>query len=118
MFRQVHYLVSVKRSGIQSLFPPFSSTVEASAKGEQFIREDGKDALHCKADGRPFPSIQWLKKGKSLDKARFRHLQNGTLLVNSVKREDAGNYTCQITQTKGYFTKQKEIAVRVVVTGG
>ena len=108
-------------SGLNTL--PFSSnflqTVRSEAPSNQRIRVNRNETLFCKAEGNPLPSIQWFKEGSPLRSGRFRHLQNGTFLVNSVRKEDAGNYECVITQSKGSASSlEMKRTVQVTVTGG
>ena len=108
-------------SGLNTL--PFSSnflqTVQCQAPSNQRIRVNRNKTLFCKAEGNPLPSIQWFKEGSPLRSGRFRYLQNGTFLVNSVRKEDAGNYECVITQSKGSASSlEMKRTVQVTVTGG
>ena len=73
--------------------------------------------LQCSATGDPQPVITWKRQGGKLPVGRS-HVSKEALIFNSVKQEDAGNYTCvatsagvssiehrsQVVITKGYFS--------------
>ena len=49
--------------------------------------------LNCSATGDPQPVISWKRKGAQLPVGRSR-VSKEALIINNVKLEDAGNYTC------------------------
>ena len=73
--------------------------------------------LQCSATGDQQPVITWKRHGAQLPVGRSR-VSKEALLINSVKLEDAGNYTCvatsagvssvehrsQVVITKGWFS--------------
>ena len=52
--------------------------------------------LKCSAIGDPQPVISWKRQGAQLPVGRS-HVSKAALIINSVKLEDAGNYTCVAT---------------------
>ena len=52
--------------------------------------------LKCSATGDPQPVISWKRQGAQLPVGRS-HVSKEALIINSVKLEDAGNYTCVAT---------------------
>jgi len=52
--------------------------------------------LKCSATGDPEPVISWKRQGAQLPVGRS-HVSKEALTINSVKLEDAGNYTCVAT---------------------
>jgi len=75
-------------------------------------REDVK--LPCLTVGVPAPEISWKVKGAPLESNdRIRQLPEGSLLIRSVTRTDAGEYSCFVENS---FGKDK-ITHRIVVLG-
>lgn len=75
-------------------------------------REDVK--LPCLTVGVPAPEIAWKVKGAPLESNdRIRQLPEGSLLIRSVTRTDAGEYSCFVENS---FGKDK-ITHRIVVLG-
>ena len=77
--------------------------------------------LKCAADGYPYPTFKWYKNFKRIDlrNPRYTLLKNGSLALTNVREDDAGNYTCLITQL-GEVERQREERkdIQVVVFGG
>ncbi|CAA9994319.1 unnamed protein product, partial [Nesidiocoris tenuis] len=63
-------------------------------------REDVK--LPCLAVGKPTPDIKWKIKGTSFESNdRMQQLPEGSLLIKSVNRGDAGEYSCSVENSFG-----------------
>ncbi|KAK9507868.1 hypothetical protein O3M35_007638 [Rhynocoris fuscipes] len=66
-------------------------------------REDVK--LPCLAVGKPAPDITWKIKGTTFDSTnaqnRLQQLPEGSLLIKSVTRNDAGDYSCSVENSFG-----------------
>ena len=52
--------------------------------------------LQCSATGDPRPVVTWKRQGAQLPAGRSR-VSKEALIINSVKLEDSGNYTCVAT---------------------
>jgi len=61
-----------------------------------FVSLGSNLTLKCSATGDPQPVISWKRHGAQLPVGRSR-VSKGALIINSVKLEDAGNYTCVAT---------------------
>nr|XP_005290755.1 hemicentin-1 isoform X1 [Chrysemys picta bellii] len=62
----------------------------------------GNAILNCEVRGDPPPTIQWSKKGVSIQISnRIRQLSNGSLAIYGTVNEDAGDYTCIATNDAG-----------------
>ena len=51
--------------------------------------------LMCVAESDLRPTITWTKGGKSSLPVEFNVLQNGTLVINNIKKSHEGSYTCK-----------------------
>ena len=70
--------------------------------------------LQCSATGDPQPVITWRRQGAQLPVGRS-HVSKEALVINSVKLEDAGNYTCVATSAGVSSVEHRS---RVVITKG
>ncbi|XP_005094335.2 fibroblast growth factor receptor 1-A [Aplysia californica] len=79
-----------------------SSSMPAKNTRFETIHE-GKDlAFDCKAQGRPKPSVTWLKDGNPLmadDRTEIK--KAGVLKLKSVTTQNSGNYTCMVSNNHG-----------------
>ena len=92
----------------------------------KFIRETSEQSfirgepgiIHCSALGNPAPQFKWSRQdGRSLQEESFIQLENGSLKVNPILREDNGSYICTIRQSRGSDSvseKSQTIIVRVI----
>uniref|UniRef100_A0A8C6W1G7 Hemicentin 2 n=1 Tax=Nannospalax galili TaxID=1026970 RepID=A0A8C6W1G7_NANGA len=81
--------------------------------------------VSCSASGYPTPHISWSREGLALPEDSRIHVDaQGTLVIQSLAPEDAGNYSCQATNEVGtdeetvtlYYTDPPSIsAVNAVV---
>ncbi|KAH9375066.1 hypothetical protein HPB48_015900 [Haemaphysalis longicornis] len=71
--------------------------------------------LHCKATGDPEPTIQWDRNNvlNNFDPQRYRVLDNGTLYISEVHRDDDGKYGC----TAGNSGGLRRVEASLVVLG-
>nr|XP_060622385.1 leucine-rich repeats and immunoglobulin-like domains protein 1 [Anolis sagrei ordinatus] len=69
--------------------------------------------LQCKATGSPPPRINWLKGDQSLMLTERHHFTPGNqlLIVRNVMMEDAGKYTCEISNTVGTERAHSKVSV-------
>ncbi|KAM8977242.1 neurofascin [Pelodytes ibericus] len=71
----------------------------------QLIRviEYNRTQLECPFFGSPIPTLRWFKNGQgsNLDGGNYRVHENGTLEINTVRKEDQGKYTCVATNILG-----------------
>uniref|UniRef100_A0A2K5CWV0 Hemicentin 2 n=1 Tax=Aotus nancymaae TaxID=37293 RepID=A0A2K5CWV0_AOTNA len=81
--------------------------------------------VSCSASGYPTPHISWSREGQALQEDSRIHVDTqGTLIIQGVAAEDAGNYSCQATNEVGtdqetvtlYYTDPPSVsAVHAVV---
>ncbi|XP_069722421.1 leucine-rich repeats and immunoglobulin-like domains protein 1 isoform X2 [Phaenicophaeus curvirostris] len=70
-------------------------------------------ALQCKAAGNPAPRITWLKGDQPLIVTERHHFTSGNqlLIVRNVVLEDAGKYTCEMSNTVGTERAHSHVSV-------
>ncbi|XP_035886889.1 leucine-rich repeats and immunoglobulin-like domains protein 1 isoform X3 [Phyllostomus discolor] len=70
-------------------------------------------ALQCKAAGSPPPRITWLKGDRPLSLTERHHFTPGNqlLVVQNVVAEDAGQYTCEMSNALGTERAHSQLSV-------
>ncbi|XP_053326341.1 leucine-rich repeats and immunoglobulin-like domains protein 1 [Spea bombifrons] len=70
-------------------------------------------ALQCKASGSPPPRITWLKGDEPLAMTERHHFTPGNqlLVIRDVVKEDAGRYTCEMSNTLGTERAYSRVSV-------
>uniref|UniRef100_A0A8C2TVE6 Papilin n=1 Tax=Coturnix japonica TaxID=93934 RepID=A0A8C2TVE6_COTJA len=53
--------------------------------------------LVCKASTAPFSRVEWMKDGRPVSSDRHTYQSDSSLVISHVKLEDAGTYTCLIS---------------------
>uniref|UniRef100_A0A673B0P8 Matrix-remodelling associated 5a n=1 Tax=Sphaeramia orbicularis TaxID=375764 RepID=A0A673B0P8_9TELE len=74
-------------------------------------------SLRCNATGEPTPVVTWITPTNRVIESRwdkYHLLNDGTLVVQKVRRSDGGNYTCTARNSAGQ--NNKVIRLEVVVT--
>lgn len=71
-------------------------------------------ALQCKALGSPPPKITWLRNDEPLRSSDRHHFTPGNqlLVIGSAALEDAGRYTCVMSNTLGTERGHSQLRVR------
>ncbi|XP_076872442.1 hemicentin-1 isoform X2 [Brachyhypopomus gauderio] len=91
---------SVKSLGFVYVKEP--PIIDGDAHSNHIEPLGGNAILNCEVRGDPTPTIQWSKKGISVQTdARIRQLTNGSLGIYGTVSEDAGSYVCIATNDAG-----------------
>lgn len=71
-------------------------------------------ALQCKAMGSPLPRISWLKGDEPLQLTERYHFTPGNqlLIIRNAVQEDAGKYTCVMSNTLGTERAHSQLSVQ------
>ena len=80
----------------------------------QTVASGDTAVFSCQVTGDPQPTVIWYKSRNPLsDNARYSILSNGTLLVKSVRQQEAGWFTCEASNNAG----RAERKAFLIVTG-
>jgi len=79
-------------------------------------REGDTSVMECLAQGSPQPELKWFHKNQPLipSQRHFFTAENQLLIIVETKTSDAGEYTCEMTNTLGTI---KGTSTLTVVTG-
>lgn len=96
-----------------SLCPPSEMPhLQHKMEDRSVVRGDAV-ALQCKAMGSPPPRITWLHGGEPLQPSERHHFThaNQLLVISSTTQEDAGRYTCVMSNPLGTERAQCSLTV-------
>uniref|UniRef100_A0A493TQ21 receptor protein-tyrosine kinase n=1 Tax=Anas platyrhynchos platyrhynchos TaxID=8840 RepID=A0A493TQ21_ANAPP len=65
------------------------------------VNISGKIILECKVSGTPEPHISWRKNGHPISAASGISMENNTLVIERVKKDDEGLYECKASNDMG-----------------
>ncbi|NXR71535.1 VGFR4 factor, partial [Pycnonotus jocosus] len=65
------------------------------------VNISGKILLECRVSGTPEPQITWRKNGYPISAASGISMENNTLVIERVKKDDEGLYECQASNDLG-----------------
>lgn len=84
-------------------------------KVDETVRyQEGRLAfMHCRVQGIPRPSVEWLVDGEPAESVDVRYsvLNEGTLRISDLRRSDAGTYQCIATNEGGEQHKSTTLQV-------
>ncbi|XP_026768070.3 hemicentin-1 isoform X3 [Pangasianodon hypophthalmus] len=91
---------STKTFNLTVLEPPKISS--SLRREELMVVVDGVLELECVADGVPPPTVSWMKDGRPLEDSRVVLHRDGQILtISNIQVEDAGVYTCLVSNLAG-----------------
>ncbi|KAM9810462.1 hemicentin-1 [Neosynchiropus ocellatus] len=102
--------VAVGRTKLVLQVPPVLSVprVEYTAVLGQGV------SLECVADGQPQPEVTWHKERRPVIDGTHLHVySNGTLVIPSTQRSDAGLYTCTAKNVAGRASHDMRLVIQV-----
>uniref|UniRef100_A0A803WDZ5 receptor protein-tyrosine kinase n=1 Tax=Ficedula albicollis TaxID=59894 RepID=A0A803WDZ5_FICAL len=65
------------------------------------VNISGKILLECKVSGTPEPQVTWRKNGYPISAASGISMENNTLVIERVKKDDEGLYECRASNDLG-----------------
>ncbi|XP_074818521.1 vascular endothelial growth factor receptor kdr-like isoform X1 [Natator depressus] len=65
------------------------------------VNISGKIMLECRVNGTPTPHIAWWKNGYPISPASGISMENNTLVIERVKKDDEGLYECRASNEMG-----------------
>ena len=70
--------------------------------------------IHCRASGFPPPQISWQKDFRDIPKnsLAMRVMSDGSLVINSTRVGDSGQYACLANNVAGFQTRQVTLKVQ------
>ncbi|XP_043985023.1 vascular endothelial growth factor receptor 2 isoform X2 [Gambusia affinis] len=78
---------------------------------DQKVNVSATITLHCDAVGTPNPTVVWTKNNHTVEKGSGVILQQNNLMIQRVKKEDGGLYTCAACNSRGCDTAQAYLSV-------
>ncbi|XP_061624718.1 hemicentin-1 isoform X2 [Phyllopteryx taeniolatus] len=70
--------------------------------------------LECAADGQPQPEVTWHKDRRPIVDSAHSHIYaNGTLVITSTQRSDAGTYTCTAKNLAGRTSHDIRLVLQI-----
>ncbi|XP_068110224.1 papilin isoform X2 [Hyperolius riggenbachi] len=74
--------------------------------------------LLCRVSDYPFPRVEWKKDGIPVSSTRHTYQSDSSLVINNVQVEDAGTYTCTVSNGNRRETHRVRLQVRGSETHG
>ena len=78
------------------------------------VNEGDTAVLDCNATGNPPPTVSWFHSSLPIpedEDTRILQIDNGSLVVTSVRGGDEGEYVCQATNVAGSETATVQLVV-------
>uniref|UniRef100_A0A8C8RDQ3 receptor protein-tyrosine kinase n=1 Tax=Pelusios castaneus TaxID=367368 RepID=A0A8C8RDQ3_9SAUR len=79
---------------------------------DQEVNISGKIILECRANGTPTPHIVWRKNGYPISPASGISMENNTLVIERVKKDDEGLYECKASNEMGHDSTSAFIQIQ------
>ncbi|KAL8181169.1 UNVERIFIED_CONTAM: hypothetical protein K2H54_048985 [Gekko kuhli] len=76
------------------------------------VNISGKIVLECRVNGTPIPTIAWLKNGYAIAPASGISMENNTLVIERVKKDDEGHYECRAVNEMGQDSARAFIRIQ------
>ncbi|KAG9482125.1 hypothetical protein GDO78_011038 [Eleutherodactylus coqui] len=76
------------------------------------VKDGSSVTLTCTAFGNPKPTVTWLREGEFLGGTSKYQVNDGSLTIASIGREDRGSYTCRATSIQGEAVHSTRLLVQ------
>ena len=90
--------------------------------GLETLGEIGKELeIPCNVEGTPEPQVTWYRDSEPLDSiqaVRYTLADNGSLVINYMRREDSGMFQCSASNSAGYTTSYTWLRVKSKLNTG
>ncbi|KAL0979469.1 hypothetical protein UPYG_G00185480 [Umbra pygmaea] len=91
--------------------------LKGEAHTSQTVAQGGTAVLDCPVHGDPSPVLRWLHDGTPvLHSRRLQPFHNGSLVIYSITRVDAGEYQCIAESEAG--VAERTVSLKVQINGG
>uniref|UniRef100_A0A493T3G9 receptor protein-tyrosine kinase n=1 Tax=Anas platyrhynchos platyrhynchos TaxID=8840 RepID=A0A493T3G9_ANAPP len=102
----IYYCVASNKIGEEERSIEFYVSAKAAPYVIQNLTDlevniSGKIILECKVSGTPEPHISWRKNGHPISAASGISMENNTLVIERVKKDDEGLYECKASNDMG-----------------
>ncbi|NWX21624.1 PPN protein, partial [Aegotheles bennettii] len=89
----------------------FRATLEETKPSHVTAAVGQNIQLVCKTGMPPFSRVEWMKDGQPTSSARHTYQSDSSLVISHVKLEDAGTYTCLISDGR---TESRQIQLQII----
>jgi hypothetical protein len=91
---------------------PDASTTSLTPSTTSYTRneESSLDTIRCSGDCYPTCNYKWTKTGN----IRFTPVNNGNLSLGSLQRDEAGTYTCTVSNPTSKQEQTKTVSIYVI----
>ena len=79
---------------------------------ETTVNQSQRAILKCSTDGNPTPQITWSKMNSRLPVGRHKVESSGTLILNDVRPQDEGLYSCEAKNLLGNVNASAKLTVQ------
>ena len=98
-------------TNVPLIFTAIAPSFKKNGFGPFYLFNEREGRLKCDPEAAPRPSqFKWYKDDKELTSARYSVTADGTLVINTVNRNDAGNYACYAKNYLGEATSDRSPA--------
>ncbi|XP_025894361.1 papilin [Nothoprocta perdicaria] len=69
--------------------------------------------LFCKMGTFPFSRVEWMKDGRPVSSDRHSHQSDSSLVISHVRPEDAGTYTCLVSNGRTNRAERRQVQLQI-----
>ncbi|NXS62242.1 PPN protein, partial [Brachypteracias leptosomus] len=97
--------------GANGIAFPFRAILEEARSSLVTAAVGQNIQLICKTGTSPFSRVEWMKDGRPVSSDRHTYQSDSSLVISHVKPEDAGTYTCLISDGR---TERRQIRLQIL----